>query len=165
MLYLTLPAFWWNKSMSCGPIVEQATHLCTFRPPLNTHSRRSVPLHRRRCKPWFGLRTCCRTWRRARPPVFSPYRWIRNSREGSHSPCHNGNLVLLLRSFSLNLSRKYNSGAVGSLTHSLLLHGEKYETQLSVFADGYSFRLVDLYTKPKLFYRYPVVDRTTPLMT
>jgi len=32
MLYLTHPAFWWNKSMSCGPIVEQATHLCTSRP-------------------------------------------------------------------------------------------------------------------------------------
>lgn len=51
--------------------------------------------------------------------------------------------------------RKYSSGAIGSLTHSLLLHGEKYETQLSVFADGYSFRLVDLYTtRPKLFVRY-----------
>ena len=23
-------AFWWNKSQSCGPIVEQATHLCIF---------------------------------------------------------------------------------------------------------------------------------------
>jgi Putative oxidoreductase C terminal domain len=50
--------------------------------------------------------------------------------------------------------RKYVSGAVGSLTHSLLLHGTKYETQLSVIADGYHLRLVDLYTAPKLFVRY-----------
>jgi len=58
------------------------------------------------------------------------------------------------RSPHLSDARKYNSGAIGSLTHSLLLHGEKYETQLSVFADGYTFRLVDLYTHPKLFVRY-----------
>jgi hypothetical protein len=49
---------------------------------------------------------------------------------------------------------KYTSGAVGTLTHSLLLHGKKYETHLSVFADGYTFRLVDLYTFPKLYVRY-----------
>ena len=55
--------------------------------------------------------------------------------------------------------RKYKSGAIGSLTHSLLLHGQKYETQFSVFADGYSFRLVDLYTKPQLFVRYPPVRK------
>jgi hypothetical protein len=22
--------FWWDKSQTCGPIVEQATHLCTL---------------------------------------------------------------------------------------------------------------------------------------
>jgi hypothetical protein len=49
--------------------------------------------------------------------------------------------------------RRYNSGAIGSLTHSLLLHGQKYETQLSVLADGYSFRLVDLYNHPQLYVR------------
>ena len=49
--------------------------------------------------------------------------------------------------------RRYNSGAIGSLTHSLLLHGQKYETQVSVFADGYSFRLVDLYNHPQLYVR------------
>ena len=49
--------------------------------------------------------------------------------------------------------RRYDSGAIGSLTHSLLLHGQKYETQLSVFADGYSFRLVDLYNHPQLYIR------------
>ena len=43
---------------------------------------------------------------------------------------------------------------MGSLTHSLLLHGEKYQTQLTVFADGYSFRLMDLYNRPQLFVRY-----------
>jgi hypothetical protein len=55
--------------------------------------------------------------------------------------------------------RKYHSGAIGSLTHSLLLHGKKYQTQLSVFADGYSFRLVDLYGQPKLFVRYDVLGK------
>ena len=57
------------------------------------------------------------------------------------------------KDFSLVYHRKYTSGAVGSLTHSLLLHGTKYETQLSVLADGYHFRLVDLYNVPKLFVR------------
>lgn len=51
-------------------------------------------------------------------------------------------------------SRKYKSGGVGSLTHSILLHGQKYETQLSIFADGYTFRLFDLYFNPRLYIRF-----------
>jgi hypothetical protein len=49
--------------------------------------------------------------------------------------------------------RRYNSGAIGSLTRSLLHHGQKYETRLSVFADGYSFRLVDLYNHPERYFK------------
>jgi hypothetical protein len=66
---------------------------------------------------------------------------------------------------------KYESGAVGSLTHAVALHGFNYSTvrkgrrtqrstwltrapqELDVYADGYSLRLVDPYNAPVLYLR------------
>ena len=39
---VTCLVFWWNKSQSCGPIVEQATHLCN--PPHSIIWSRRWPL-------------------------------------------------------------------------------------------------------------------------
>ena len=50
--------------------------------------------------------------------------------------------------------RKYTSGAVGSFTHAVSLHGKKYECELEVWADGYLFRLVDPYDAPILYIRW-----------
>jgi len=42
-------------------------------------------------------------------------------------------------------SWKFESGAVCSFTHGLVLHGSRYDTTLEVYCDGWSFRLVDPY--------------------
>lgn len=41
---------------------------------------------------------------------------------------------------------KYKSGAVGSLSHSVALHGTTYDTELVIICDGNILKLVDLYT-------------------
>lgn len=41
---------------------------------------------------------------------------------------------------------KYESGAVGSLSHSVALHGTTYDVELVIICDGHIFKLVDLYS-------------------
>lgn len=85
-----------------------------------------------------------------------------------------------------DLYRKYESGAVGSLTHAVALHGTyarccpnetlddvlscssivsldpgtgfNYSTEIDIYADGYSLRLVDPYNAPVLYFRRPGDD-------
>jgi hypothetical protein len=49
---------------------------------------------------------------------------------------------------------KYESGAVGSLTHAVALKGTLYSTELEIYADGYQIRLLDPYNNPTLRVRY-----------
>jgi hypothetical protein len=51
-------------------------------------------------------------------------------------------------------TRKYKSGALGTLTHLVALHGTKYSNEIVITADGYQLRLVDLYNTPTLYLRY-----------
>ena len=53
---------------------------------------------------------------------------------------------------------KFESGAVGSLTHAVSLQGYNYSTELDVYADGHSLRLVDPYNAPLLCLRRPGDD-------
>jgi predicted dehydrogenase len=48
-----------------------------------------------------------------------------------------------------NAMWKYSSGAVGTLMHGVLLHGQKYETEIEVWGDGYRMVLSDPYNKVK----------------
>ena len=50
---------------------------------------------------------------------------------------------------------KFQSGALGTLTHGVLLHGGAYETELEVWGDGYRMALLEPYTKCKLSCRFP----------
>jgi len=50
---------------------------------------------------------------------------------------------------------KFENGAVGSLTHSALLHESAYTTELEVLADGLHLVLSDPYGKPQLRVRRP----------
>lgn len=63
------------------------------------------------------------------------------------------------------LHRKYENGALGSLTHVIALHGIAYSNEIAVVADGYQLRLVDLYTEPRLFVRYGHVADCSCLLT
>lgn len=42
---------------------------------------------------------------------------------------------------------KYKSGAVGSLSHSIALRGNTYDTELVIICDGYILKLADLYSE------------------
>ncbi|GAA6042251.1 hypothetical protein JCM8097_005116 [Rhodosporidiobolus ruineniae] len=53
---------------------------------------------------------------------------------------------------------KYETGAVGSLTHALVLQGYKYSVELEIYADGYQLRLIDPYNAPELRVRTPDGD-------
>jgi len=49
----------------------------------------------------------------------------------------------------------FENGAIGTLTHSLLLHGWSYDTQLEICGDGYSIILKDPYDKNEITFRAP----------
>lgn len=45
---------------------------------------------------------------------------------------------------------KFESGAMGALSHTALLHGWAYETQFELIGDGYQLTLTDPYGKVRL---------------
>jgi predicted dehydrogenase len=50
---------------------------------------------------------------------------------------------------------RFENGALGTLTHGVLLHGKAYETELEVWGDGYRVALLEPYTKCRLSVRFP----------
>ena len=55
---------------------------------------------------------------------------------------------------------KFDSGAVGSLTHGILLHEQKYESELEVWGDGLRMVLADPYGACRLHVRRPHGEET-----
>ncbi|GAA5884797.1 hypothetical protein JCM3774_006768 [Rhodotorula dairenensis] len=128
--YARKPA-WWNKQISCGPIVEQATHLASlsllFGGPARLSSVRTHTVEY--SDPagelsQLGFDEAGTVPPESRIPRYTSAVW------------------------------KYEEGGVGSLTHAVALHGTTYDTELEVVCDGTTFKLVDMYTStPKLFIR------------
>ena len=58
---------------------------------------------------------------------------------------------------------KFQSGAVGSLTHGVLLHGKKYQSQLEVWSDGLAMLLSDPYGDCRLNVRLGGGEKTEML--
>ncbi|KAF9069127.1 putative oxidoreductase C terminal-domain-containing protein [Rhodocollybia butyracea] len=123
---------WWNKQASCGPIVEQATHLISLSlffggkpilPSVRTHTVEHTDAPGKLSKLGFDEATIppeCRI------PRYTSSIWT------------------------------YEKGAVGSLVHVVGLHGNTYDTEFEVLCDGYTFKLVDMYSSaPRLFTRRP----------
>ena len=54
---------------------------------------------------------------------------------------------------------KFESGAVGSLSHTLLLHGSDFFSELDVIADGFHAIVTDPYQNPGLRVRLPGQDK------
>ncbi|BGP57104.1 hypothetical protein JCM8202_000546 [Rhodotorula sphaerocarpa] len=128
--YARKPA-WWNKQISCGPIVEQATHLASlsllFGGPARLSSVRTHTVEHSDAPgslTKIGFDESGSVAPESRIPRYTSAVW------------------------------KYEAGAVGSLTHAVALHGTTYDTELEVICDGTTFRLVDMYTStPRLFIR------------
>lgn len=125
---------WWDKSKNPGPIVEQATHFCDLMryfggdPELSTVMAHSLEAH----EPAGVL---------SKMPVDESL--IAPENRIPRVTC---------------ATWKFESGAVGSLTHAVALQGTEYQTEFDVFADGYSMRLVDPYNNPALYLRRPGDD-------
>ena len=53
---------------------------------------------------------------------------------------------------------KFENGAVGSLNHTLLMHGSTYYTELDIYGDGFAIAIKDPYQNPAVFVRRPHSD-------
>jgi predicted dehydrogenase len=125
---------WWDKSQTCGPIVEQATHFCDLSRYFGGEvDLDSVLAH--------SLEHFEPAGQLGRVPV--PEETIAPEQRIPRITC---------------ATWKYTSGAVGSLTHAVALHGYNYSTELDIIADGHSLRLVDPYNAPVLYFRRPGDD-------
>ncbi|TIB75588.1 hypothetical protein E3Q23_02341 [Wallemia mellicola] len=122
---------WWDKARSCGPIVEQATHFCDL-------SR------------YFGGNVALDTVQ------AHSIEWNEEPGKLSKMPINEEKIPAASRipRFT-SASWKYENGALGNLIHGVALHDTDFYTELSVFADGYSMRLVDPYNNPTLYIRSP----------
>lgn len=125
---------WWDKSQSCGPIVEQATHFCDL-------SR------------YFGGEVDLDSVMAHSLEHFEPAGHLRKIPVPEEKIPEDERIPRITCA-----TWKYESGAVGSLTHAVALHGFNYSTEIDVYADGYSLRLVDPYNAPVLYMRKPGDD-------
>lgn len=123
---------WWDNAQSGGPIVEQATHFVDV-------ARYLVgDLH---------LPSVTAMSVKATDLVAGELNSVPID-EQSVPPAHRVPRVT-------TAMWKFASGAVGSLTHSALLHGWNYETHFEVSGDGYLIRLSDPYGKNEITFRGP----------
>ena len=117
---------WWNKAKSGGPVVEQATHFCDILRYLcgevdtRTISALAIPASDDDFDPGYLSKMNPdlkenSTSREFRVPRMTVAHW------------------------------KFSSGAVGSLTHVVALHGDRYDTAIDVWTDGLRLELVDPY--------------------
>ncbi|KIJ22963.1 hypothetical protein M422DRAFT_196495 [Sphaerobolus stellatus SS14] len=122
---------WWNKSLSGGPIIEQATHFCDLSRYFGGEViLDSVTAHTVEHDDSPGLLSAKRFDEDLIPPESRIPRLT-------------------------SASWKYISGAVGSLMHVIALHDTTYDTEFEVYADGFRLKLVDPYGSPTLYLRRP----------
>ncbi|KAH8116971.1 putative oxidoreductase C terminal-domain-containing protein [Phellopilus nigrolimitatus] len=125
---------WWDKSISCGPIVEQGTHFCDL-------SR------------YFGGEVDIDS------VVAHSLEWDEKAGHLSKMSIDESKIAPENRIPRITSATwKYDSGAVGSFTHAVALQGTNYSCELEVFADGYSLKLVNPYVQPILYIRRPGDD-------
>jgi len=124
---------WWDVDKCGGPIIEQATHFCDLARFLvgevDIDSMKALSI-------------------KGSDPLGKLDKIPANINEDQ---IPNDNRVPRVTSAVW----KFNNGAIGSLTHGILLHGDKYETKIEVWGDGYGLVLDDPYDKCILTARLP----------
>jgi len=128
---------WWDKEKCGGPIVEQATHFCDLARFLvgevNLFSIQATALNETDSLGQLS---------RVPNTVFEQAIPIENR------------IPRVMAAFW-----RFESGAVGSLMHGVLLHEIKYESELEIWGDGYRLVLIDPYHKCQLSVRLPGSDK------
>eukprot|EP01120_Amphizonella_sp_Union-15-10_P007668 TRINITY_DN2617_c0_g2_i1.p1 TRINITY_DN2617_c0_g2~~TRINITY_DN2617_c0_g2_i1.p1 ORF type:complete len:388 (+),score=69.69 TRINITY_DN2617_c0_g2_i1:3-1166(+) len=131
-------SFWWDKTCSGGPIVEQATHFCDLarflcgEVDLSSIKATTIPHDHRLGKLESMKIDEDKIPKENRVPRVTTCFW------------------------------KFENGALGTLTHGLLLRGASYDTSIEIWADGLCIRLEDPYDTCKLIVRDP--DHQTPVI-
>ncbi|KAK9807571.1 hypothetical protein WJX72_003082 [[Myrmecia] bisecta] len=122
---------WWDTALSGGPIVEQATHFVDlmrhFCGEIVESSIKAVAVG-----PSVPLSDM------PKPPLAE----------------HEVPMERRINRVTAAVF-EFESGAVGSLTHSALMHKSHYATELEILADGLHLVLQDPYGSPKLLVRRP----------
>jgi len=131
---------WWDVKKSGGPIVEQATHFCDiarflvgevdFDSVQATSIKQTDRLGNLKALPENIEKLEDKLPEERRTPRVTSAFW------------------------------KFQSGAIGSLIHGVLLHGNKYESEIEIWGDGYRLVLSDPYHKCELKIRLPDSEET-----
>jgi len=134
---------WWDVNSSGGPIVEQATHFCDLARfivgDVDIDSvqascvKQTDSLGKLNCLPSNVEKLEALLPEQRRTPRVTSATW------------------------------RFTNGAIGSLVHGVLLHGNKYESEIEVWGDGYRMVLSDPYGKCSLSVRLPNSEETTVL--
>ncbi len=136
---------WWDKRQCGGPIVEQATHFVDLARYLggeaDAGSIRAVEISP--AEPAGAL---------ADIPAGPEGRPIDAAVPDQHRTARATAAVW-----------RFRSGALGSLTHGILLHGRKYDSELEVWGDGLRMVLADPYGACRLSVRYPGGEKVETL--
>jgi len=124
---------WWNEYKCGGPIVEQATHFCDIARFLvgdvDLDSIRATSL-------------------KASEPLGQLDRIPSNIKEDEIPEINRVPRVT-------SAIWRFTNGAIGSLMHGVLLHQDKYESEIEIWGDGYRLVLIDPYDKCILSVRLP----------
>ena len=132
--------FWWDKTRSGGPIIEQATHFCDILRYIGGEVNRDT------------VHTVAIT-----------------ASDDSTSSGYLSSVPVNVREVELPAEKRiprltssnwyFSSGAIGALTHGVALHGKKYEAAIDVWADGLRLALEEPYfPECKLRVRYGKCD-------
>lgn len=135
---------WWDNEKCGGPIVEQGTHFCDIalyimgEVDLNTVHARSIY---------------------ATDPLG------KLSGQSPNVPLFEETIPPERRIARTTVSDfRFKSGALGSFTHGLLLHGERYESEIEIWGDGYRCVWVDPTRKNILNYRTTETEETKEVL-
>lgn len=126
---------WWDVRQCGGPIVEQATHFCDL-------------------ARYFGgdvdFSTVVSTEVSANEPAG----------DLSALPIDESLIAPEHRIARMTSAMwRFNSGAIGTLSHSIIMHGTDYVAEMEVWGDGYRLVLIDPYHNPVLRVRLPGSDK------
>jgi len=128
--YSNVGAFWFDMQLSGGPVVEQATHF--------------VDLGRLLCGE-ADLSTVQAMAIRANDSL--------GRLTALHKDVNEAKIPEERRVPRVTTSMwRFESGALGTLIHTVQLHGSKYESELEIIGDGYRITLTDPYDACRLSY-------------
>lgn len=116
--------FWWDVSLSGGPIVEQATHFCDLARYLcGDIKEESIQA------------TCLRGDDPSEAGKLSHFR----------HPCEDGIPEEKRPPRVCTAMWRFEEGGVGTIMHTIALHGKKYESHIDVLMDGLRMTLYEPY--------------------